>query len=95
MRYDTTALPQKGVRVSTLGTPAGASVNKAVVVLVNENATDVTLTASINPAGRTVTTLTPYRTTATATFEQQQPLSVSGNVFTVTLPGKSVTTLVN
>jgi len=95
VRYDTTALPQKGVRVSAFGTPAGASVNKAVVVLVNENATDVTLTTSINPAGRTVTSLTPYRTTATATFEQQQPLSVSGNMFTVTLPAKSVTTLVN
>jgi glucuronoarabinoxylan endo-1,4-beta-xylanase len=95
VRYDTTTLPQKGVRVSAFGTPAGAADNKAVVVLVNENATDVTLTTSINPAGRTVTSLTPYRTTATATFEQQAPVAVSGNTFTVTLPAKSITTLVN
>ncbi|MCT7314875.1 hypothetical protein N5I87_02580 [Ralstonia sp. CHL-2022] len=95
VRYDTTTLPQKGVRVSAFGTPAGATDNKAVVVLVNENSTDVTLTTSINPAGRTVTSLTPYRTTATATFEQQAALGVSGNTFTVTLPAKSITTLVN
>ena len=95
VRYDTTVLPQKGVRVSAFGTPAGAGNGKAVVVLVNENATDVTLTASINPAGRALTSLTPYLTNATATFAQQPAIGVSGNTFTVTLPAKSITTLVN
>ena len=38
VRYDTTSLPQKGVHVSAFGTPPGATDNKAVVVLVNENA---------------------------------------------------------
>lgn len=95
VRYDTTALPQKGVRVSAYGTPAGAATGKAVVVLVNENATDVTLTTSITPAGRTLTSLTPYRTTATATFEKQAAIGVSGNVFSISLPAKSITTLVN
>ncbi len=95
VRYDTTALPQKGVRVSAYGTPAGSASSKAVVVLVNENATDVTLTTSITPAGRTLTSLTPYRTTATATFEKQAAIGVSGNVFSISLPAKSITTLVD
>jgi glucuronoarabinoxylan endo-1,4-beta-xylanase len=94
VRYDTSSLPQRGVRVSSFGTPSGAADRKAVVVLVNENAADVTLTASINPAGRS-TTLTPYRTTATATFERQPAIGVNGNAFSVLLPAKSITTLVN
>jgi len=95
VRYDTTSLPQKGVHVSSFGTPPGATDNKAVVVLVNENTVDVTLTASINPAGRALTALTPYRTTATATFARQPAIDVSGNAFSVLLPAKSITTLVN
>jgi glucuronoarabinoxylan endo-1,4-beta-xylanase len=95
VRYDATSLPQKGVRVSAYGTPAGATNSKTVVVLVNENAVDVTLAASINAAGRSLTALTPYRTTATATFARQPDLAVSGNAFTVVLPAKSITTLVN
>jgi glucuronoarabinoxylan endo-1,4-beta-xylanase len=95
VRFDTTALPQKGVRVSAYGTPAGAVDSKTVVVMVNENATDITLTTSITPAGRTLSSLTPYRTTATATFEKQLAIGVSGNVFSISLPAKSITTLVN
>ena len=95
VRYDTTSLPQKGVHVSAFGTPPGAPDNKVVVVLVNENAVDLTLTASINPAGRSLTSLTPYRTTGTATFEQQSAIDASGNALSVFLPAKSITTLVN
>ena len=95
VRYDATSLPQKGVRVSAFGTPAGTADNKAVVVLVNENATDVTLTTSIAPAGRSLTSLTPYRTTGTATFERQPAIGVSANAFSISLPAKSITTLVN
>ena len=95
VRYDTTSLPQTGVRVSAFGTPSGAGDNKVVVVLVNENAVDVNLTASINPAGRSLTSLTPYRTSATATFARQPAIGVSGNAFSVQLPAKSITTLVN
>jgi len=95
LRYDTTSLPQKGVRVSSFGTPSGATDSKAVVVLVNENAVDVNLTASIHPAGRSLTALTPYRTSATATFERQPAIGVNANAFSVLLPAKSITTLVN
>jgi glucuronoarabinoxylan endo-1,4-beta-xylanase len=95
VRYDATSLPQKGVRVSAYGTPPGATDSKAVVVLVNENTADVTLTTSISPAGRSLTSLTPYRTTATATFERQPAVGVSANVFSISLPAKSITTLVN
>ena len=95
VRYDTTSLAQKGVRVSAFGTPSGASDGKVVVVIVNENATDVPLTASINPAGRSLTALTPYRSSATAKFERQPAIDASGNAFSVLLPAKSITTLVN
>jgi glucuronoarabinoxylan endo-1,4-beta-xylanase len=95
VRYDASALPQKGVRVSAFGTPAGAADGKVVVVLVNENDVDVTLDASMVPAGRSLTALTPYRTTATATFARQPAIAVSGNAFTVSLPAMSITTLVN
>jgi glucuronoarabinoxylan endo-1,4-beta-xylanase len=95
VRYDSTAVPQKGVRVSSFGTAPGSSDSKVVVVLVNENDADVTLTASVTPAGRALTSLTPYRTTATASFERQPAIGVSGNAFSVQLPAKSITTLVN
>jgi len=95
VRYDATSLPQKGVRVSAFGTPSGAADSKAVVVLVNENAADVTLTTSIAPGGRSLTSLTPYRTTATATFERQPEIGVSANTFSISLPAKSITTLVH
>ena len=95
VRYDATALPVKGVRVSAFGSPSGAADSKAVIVLVNENVSDVTFTASINPSGRTFTTLTPYRTTATASFAQQPAIAVSANAFSISLPAKSITTLVN
>lgn len=95
VRYDATALPQKGVRVSAYGTPAGAADDKAVVVLVNENAFDVTLNTSIHPAGRAITALTPYRTTQSATFQRQSAIAVNDRAFTVLLPAKSITTLVN
>ena len=40
------------MRVSSLGTPPGAADNKAAVVLVNENTTDVTLRVLRSPVGR-------------------------------------------
>jgi len=95
VRYDATSLPQKGVRVSAFGSPAGAADSKVVIVLVNENAVDVPLTASINSGGRTLTSLTPYRTTASATFEHETAIAVSANAFSISLPPKSITTLVN
>lgn len=95
VRYDTTAVPQPGVRMSAFGSPAGAADNKVVIVLVNENAVDVPLTASVNAAGRTLTSLTPYRTTAGATFEQETTVPVSATAFSISLPAKSITTLVN
>jgi glucuronoarabinoxylan endo-1,4-beta-xylanase len=95
VRYDTTASPQKGVHVSAFGTAPGAPDNKVVMVLVNENTVDVVLPAVVNPAGRSLSSLTPYRTTQGATFVRQPDIGVSGNAFSVLLPAKSITTLVN
>ena len=95
VRYESTSIPQKGVRVSAFGTPSASSSGKVVIVLVNENGSSVNLTTSINPGGRTLTSLTPYLTTATATFAQQPAISVNVNAFSISLPAKSITTLVN
>ncbi|MFL6625412.1 MAG: hypothetical protein ACJ8G1_02935 [Vitreoscilla sp.] len=95
VRYESTSLPQNGVRVSAFGTPAASAGAKVVIVLVNENASSVNLTTSINPGGRTLTSLTPYLTTATATFARQPPIGVNANAFSISLPAKSITTLVN
>jgi glucuronoarabinoxylan endo-1,4-beta-xylanase len=95
VRYDATSLPQKGIRVSAFGSPAGAADGKVVLVMINDNAVDVPVTASISAAGRTLTSLTPYRTTAGATFEREPAIAVSANAFSISLPPKSITTLVN
>jgi glucuronoarabinoxylan endo-1,4-beta-xylanase len=95
VRYDATSMPQKGVRMSAFSSPAGAPESKVVIVLVNENAVDIPLKTSIDSAGRTLTSLTPYRTTASATFERQPAVAVSANAFSISLPAKSITTLVN
>ena len=95
VRYEATSQPQKGVRVSAYGAPADAGTGKVVIVLVNENSTDVTLTTSIRPAGRSLTTLTPYVTTGASSFAQQPAIGVNGNRFSVSLPARSITTLVN
>ncbi|MFL6698957.1 MAG: glycoside hydrolase family 30 beta sandwich domain-containing protein, partial [Vitreoscilla sp.] len=93
VRYESTSLPQSGVRVSAFGTASNGG--KVVIVLVNENGSSVNLTTSVNPGGRSLTSLTPYVTTAAATFAQQAAIGVSANAFSISLPGKSITTLVN
>lgn len=95
VRYDTTSVPVKGVRVSAYGTPSGAAESKVVMVLVNENTADATLSVAVTPGSRSLTTLTPYRTTAGATFAKQPAIAVSGGSYSITLPAKSITTLVN
>jgi hypothetical protein len=70
--------------------PASGSV---AVVLANTGKTSHTVTVSLT--GTTPPpTVTPYRTSATENQVQLSPIGVSAGSFTVTVPSKSVVTMV-
>lgn len=87
VRVDATATPATGVFLS-----AYSGNSHSVIVVINSNSYDVSLPLSISNA--TVTSLTPYQTTATSSLAVQSAITVSGNAFTTTLPAQSITTFV-
>lgn len=91
-RVEATALPLPGVRLSAYATPAGAASPRAVMVLVNDNAQPQTLELLL--AGRSFSAWTPFVTSATVRFERQATLTAKADRLSITLPAKSLTTLV-
>jgi glucuronoarabinoxylan endo-1,4-beta-xylanase len=92
VRVEATASPRAGILLSAFSDPA---TNRLVVVLVNTGETDlpqdVSITNGILPA-----TFAAWVTSATMSLQQSGSLPVSGKgMFTVTLPARSVTTLVS
>jgi glucuronoarabinoxylan endo-1,4-beta-xylanase len=87
VRYNATSNPIDGVYLSAY---AGSS--HQVIVVINSNTTAVSLPIQIN--NQTVTSLTPYQTTSSASVEQLSAITVSGNEFTATLPAQSITTYI-
>jgi O-glycosyl hydrolase len=87
VRYAATAQPVSGVYFS-----AYAGNGHHVIVVVNSNTTAVDLPIQISNA--TLTSLTPYQTSASSTFAQLNAVSVSGNKFTASVPAQSITTYV-
>lgn len=87
VRVDATAKPADGVGLSAYGGPDG----KAALVLLNESAEAQTLTVAV--VGRSVSSWTPYRSSATASFEKLAPIAAAGGSFSITLPARSLTTL--
>jgi glucuronoarabinoxylan endo-1,4-beta-xylanase len=63
-----------------------------VIVAVNTGTSDVSQPFAIQ--NQTISSLTPYQTTATAHVAQQPAVSVSNSQFTYTLPAQSITTFV-
>jgi O-glycosyl hydrolase len=63
-----------------------------VIVVINSNTSAVTLPIQIR--NQTVTSLTPWRTTSSASLSQLSAIDVSGNTLTATLPAQSLTTYV-
>jgi glucuronoarabinoxylan endo-1,4-beta-xylanase len=63
-----------------------------VIVAINMGTSAVSQPFTIQ--NQSITSLTPYLTTSTATVAQQNAVSVSGNQFTYTLPAQSITTFV-
>jgi glucuronoarabinoxylan endo-1,4-beta-xylanase len=63
-----------------------------VIVAINSNTYATALPISIENA--TVTSLTPYQTTASGGLAAQSAVTVPGGAFTATLPAQSITTFV-
>ena len=87
VRASATASPVSGVYAS-----AYEGNGHFVIVLINSNATATSLGFAVDNAS--VTSLTPYQTTASGGLAQQVAVTVSGGQFNYTLPAQSITTLV-
>jgi len=86
-RVNATATPSSGIYLS-----AYSGGGHAVFVVINSNSTATA--QPINLQNQSVTSLTPYQTTANGGLATLSPISVTGNAFTVILPAQSITTLV-
>jgi glucuronoarabinoxylan endo-1,4-beta-xylanase len=89
-RIDATHVPETGISVSAYqDVPSG----HLVIVATNYTSSAVTQTFSLANAP-TFTSVTPYTTSANEDIQAQTAQSLSGNVFSYTLPADSVTTFV-
>jgi glucuronoarabinoxylan endo-1,4-beta-xylanase len=90
-RCNATSSPTSTSAVSGVYISAYEGNGHLVIVAVNTNSSSVTVPFTV--MNQTVTTLTPYQTTSSASFAAQSPVTVTGNSFTYTLPAQSITTL--
>jgi glucuronoarabinoxylan endo-1,4-beta-xylanase len=86
-RYNATATPVSGVYLS-----AYSGNGHEVIVAINSTSSAVTLPIQI--ANQTVTSMTPYQTTSSASVSQLSPVTVTNNAFSASLPAQSITTYV-
>jgi glucuronoarabinoxylan endo-1,4-beta-xylanase len=88
-RIDATHVPQSGVTVSAY---KNQSTGALVIIATNYNSSSVSQIFSLS--GATISTMTPWTTSANLNLIQQSGISVSGDSFSYTLPAESVTTFV-
>jgi glucuronoarabinoxylan endo-1,4-beta-xylanase len=88
-RLAATAAPQAGVSVSAYKNSATAAL---VIVVINQNAQNVSQAFTLN--GATVSSVTPWITSASLDLAVQPSVPVTGGSFTYTLPGQSITSFV-
>jgi glucuronoarabinoxylan endo-1,4-beta-xylanase len=87
------------VRVDVTGNPSAnvflsAYTGSGHYVIVAINASSAAVNQSFTLQNGTVTSLTPYQSTASAAFQAQSAVTVTGGQFTYTLPAMSITTFV-
>jgi O-glycosyl hydrolase len=90
VRASATANPTSGVLASAY-TGSVSGTQHYVIVVINTNTSPVSISFNVNGS---VTSMTPYQSTASAGLAQQSGVSVSGGQFTYTLPATSITTFV-
>ena len=89
VRVDATESPENNVLISAYKNTDG----KIAVVAINKNSGTNTETIKLSQ-GETITKLEAYRTSSSENIKSVSGLTYSGNSFTATLPGSSVTTFV-
>lgn len=90
VRASITEVPITGVQMS-----AYEGNGHYVIVAINTNTTAAPVAFTMNQGSiGSLTSLTPYQTTASGGLQQQSAVPISGNAFTYTLPAQSITTLV-
>ncbi len=85
VRVDATANPTAGVYVS-----AYMGNGHSAIVAINQSSSDQSVAFTIK--NKTISSLTPYETTATQTVAAQAPVSVTSSQFTYALPAQSIVT---
>ncbi len=91
-RMGATASPTSGVNVSAFKNTNTSSPQTIVFVAINNNSSTTSQTFSIN--GVNVTSVTPWVTDGSNNLVAKSPVAVSGNSFTYSLTGSSVTSFV-
>jgi len=86
-RVNATATPSSGIYLS-----AYTGGGHAVIVAINSNSSAEAVPITIQ--NQSVSSLTPYQTTANGGLAMLSPVSVTSNAATVILPAESITTLV-
>jgi glucuronoarabinoxylan endo-1,4-beta-xylanase len=90
VRINATATPVSGVYLSAYSGTGG----HVTLVAINSTSATVSLPISIANNNGTVTSLTPYQTTASAGLVAGTAVTLTSNSFTASLPAKSITTFV-
>ncbi len=94
VRVSATASPVSGVFVSAYDYTGGKSYPyHYAIVAINANSTSENLSFTLNN-GSSVTSLTPYQSTASAGLAAQSAVTVSSGQFSYTLPAQSIVTFV-
>jgi glucuronoarabinoxylan endo-1,4-beta-xylanase len=88
VRVSATANPVSGVDVSAY---TGNGTSEIVAINANGSASTVTF----DTTGESISSFTPYQTSASNRLTQLSAVSVSGGAFTYTLPAQSITTFVS
>ena len=91
-RMGATAAPTSGVAVSAFKNTNTSSPQTIVFVAINNNGSSTSQTFNLN--GVNVTSVTPWVTDSSNNLIQKSAVSVSGNSFTYSLTGSSVTSFV-
>jgi glucuronoarabinoxylan endo-1,4-beta-xylanase len=92
VRVSAPSTPATGVYLSAYSGNDSSGHSHAVIVVINSNTTATSLPVYFE--NQTVTSLTPYQTTASGGLTALSAVAVSSNNFTATLPAQSITTFV-
>jgi glucuronoarabinoxylan endo-1,4-beta-xylanase len=92
VRVNATATPATGVYLSAYSGSDSSGTGHYVIVAINSTTSAISLPVSVE--NQTLTSLTPYQTTASGGLAAQSAVTVSGGSFTYTLPAQSITTFV-